>query len=107
MKLFMSTRFQTHTPLAAFSSAIVVLFRLRPRASFAINVKLDVNEICPAADGTVFDIHLSGSSRAIYWDYDCLTTGIADIGCFVDHALQFHVPRARRTATSCPMWYAL
>ena len=107
MKLFTSTRFQTHTPLAAFSSAIVVLFRFRPCAGFAMNVNLDVYHICPAADRTVFDIHLTGPSRRIDGDHDFLATCIAGIGCFVDHALQFHVPKACRTATICPMWYAL
>ncbi len=61
------------------------LFRLRPHSRLTLLVDLDVNYICPTADGTVLDILLRRARRCIDGYHDFLAAGIAHIARIAAH----------------------
>ncbi len=67
------------------SESLVALLRLRPHSSLTLLVDLDVNDVRPTADGTVFDILLSRARRRIDGYHDFFTAAITQIARIAPH----------------------
>ncbi len=70
---------------ASETPPVPALFRLRPHSRLTLLVDLDVNYICPTADGTVLDILLDRARRRIDGYHDFFTAAIAHIARIAAH----------------------
>ncbi len=64
---------------------MVALFRLRPHPGLPTLIDLDVNDVRPTADGTVFNILLGRARRCIDAYHNFFAAGIAHIARIAAH----------------------
>ena len=65
--------------------SLFALLRLSPHSSLTLLVDLDVNDVRPTADGTVFDILLCRARRCIDWYHNFFAAAVAHIARIAAH----------------------
>jgi len=70
---------------ASETPPVPALFRLRPHSRLTLLVDLDVNDVRPTADGTVFDILLCRARRCIDWYHNFFAAAVAHIARIAAH----------------------